>query len=49
MPLGSTSTATPGPAILRIGAAATSLTDESTTGQSAQWKPLSSRLNTGVA
>ena len=49
MPLGTTATSTSGPAILRIGAAATSLTAESTTGHRLQWNRRSSRAKIGAA
>ncbi len=49
MPLGTTATSTSGPAILRMGAAATSLTAESTTGQRLQRKRRSSRAKAGAA
>ena len=49
IPLGSTSTGWSGPAMRRMGSAATSLTAESTTGQLPQPLRRSSRANPGAA
>ena len=49
MPFGRTSTATPGPAILRRGAAATSLTADQTTGRRLHPTIRSSTRNPGAA
>ncbi len=49
MPLGSTTTSTPGPAMWRIGSAAASLTAENTTGHRDHPHRRLSRANSGAA